>query len=102
MYDEQETRNDSRGLFTFGGLILAGVLVLIGVITLFTAMRNIDTGKVEAEKRIAEATAAAEAQRLQQQTLTDEYLRLKAIEKWDGKLPTTNAGNIPFILQGSR
>ena len=54
--------------------------------------------KVEAEQKIAQATADAEAQRVQQQTLTPELLQKYAIDKWDGKLPTTNAGNVPFIL----
>lgn len=35
---------------------------------------------------------AAEAQRLQQSTLTDLILRKQAIEKWNGVMPTTNAG----------
>ena len=64
------------------------------------AQQELAQAKVEADKKIAEAQGQAEAQRLQQQTLTPEYLQMKAIEKWDGKLPTTNAGNIPFILQG--
>lgn len=63
------------------------------------AKQELETTKVEAEKRITEAQAAAEAQRLQQQTLTPELLQLEAIKKWDGKLPTTNAGDIPFVLQ---
>lgn len=65
------------------------------------ARQELETTKVEAEKRIAEATAAAESQRLQQQTLTPELLQKYAIDKWDGKLPTTTAGegnifNIPL------
>lgn len=61
--------------------------------------QELETTKVEAEKRIAEATAAAEAQRLQQQTLTPELLRKyeidaynNAINKWNGQLPTTTLG----------
>lgn len=52
------------------------------------ARQELETTKVEAEKRVTEATAAAEAQRLQQQTLTQELLYKQWIEKWDGKLPT--------------
>lgn len=64
------------------------------------ARQELETTKVEAEKRITEATAAAESQRLQQQTLTPELLQKQAIEKWDGKLPVyaTDGGsffNIP-------
>jgi regulator of protease activity HflC (stomatin/prohibitin superfamily) len=68
------------------------------------ARQELETTKVEAEKRVAEATAAAEAQRLQQQTLTPQLLQKQAIEAWDGKLPTYYGGsngtffNIP--LQG--
>ena len=52
------------------------------------------------------AEAAAEAQHVQQQTLTPELLQKysidsqnRAIDKWNGTLPTTTAGgNVPFIL----
>ena len=57
------------------------------------ARQELETTKVEAEKAIAAANGAAEAQRLQQQTLTQEILQKQAIEKWDGKLPTTYAGD---------
>jgi regulator of protease activity HflC (stomatin/prohibitin superfamily) len=47
--------------------------------------------KTEAEQRIAQATAEAEAIRIQAQAITQQggrdYVQLKAIEKWDGKLP---------------
>lgn len=62
------------------------------------AQQDLERVKVEAEQKIAQANADAEAQRLQQQTLTPELLQKYAIDKWDGKLPTTNAGNVPFIL----
>ncbi len=57
--------------------------------------------KVEAEQKITTATADAQAQRLQQQTLTPEILQLEAIRKWNGTMPTTTAGsgtifNIPL------
>ncbi|WP_437770653.1 prohibitin family protein [Arthrobacter sp. KNU40] len=48
--------------------------------------------KVEADQAITKARGEAEAQRLQQETLTQELLQKLAIEKWDGKLPTTSAG----------
>jgi prohibitin 1 len=64
------------------------------------ARQELETTKVQAEKDIAAAQGAAEAQRLQQQTLTADLLQKMAIDKWDGKLPTTQAGqgtifNIP-------
>ena len=65
------------------------------------AKQDLERIKVEAEQKITTATADAEAQRLQQQTLTPELLQKYAIDKWDGKLPTTQAGegsifNIPI------
>lgn len=66
------------------------------------ARQDLETTKVEAEKQIAEAQGRAEAQRLQQLTLTAEILQQQAINKWDGKLPSTYAGgantlfNIPL------
>lgn len=56
------------------------------------ARQELETTKIEAEKTIATASAQAEAQRLQQQTLTPELLQKYAIDKWNGVLPTTNAG----------
>lgn len=61
------------------------------------ARQELETTKVEAEKRIAEATAAAESQRLQQQTLTAELLYKQWIERWDGKLPTTVTGDSTIL-----
>jgi regulator of protease activity HflC (stomatin/prohibitin superfamily) len=55
--------------------------------------QELESVKVQAEKDITAAQGAAEAQRLQQQTLTTEILQKQAIEKWDGKLPTTYAGD---------
>lgn len=63
------------------------------------AKQELETVKVQAEKEIAAAQGAAEAQRLQQTSLTPELLRklelenqAKAIEKWNGVQPTTVAG----------
>lgn len=42
---------------------------------------------------ITKAQGEAEAQKLQQQTLTDQLIKKQYIEKWDGKLPTTIAGD---------
>lgn len=52
------------------------------------AKQELETARVEAEKKIAEAQGAAEAQRLQQETLTPLILQKQWVEKWDGKLPT--------------
>lgn len=56
------------------------------------AKQDLERIKVEAEQAITRAQGEAEAQRLQQQTLTPELLQKLAIEKWNGQLPTTQAG----------
>lgn len=69
------------------------------------AERDLQRIKVEAEQKIASAEAEAKSLAMQKQEVTPELLRLrevenqsKAIEKWDGKLPTYIAGGaIPFI-----
>lgn len=51
-----------------------------------------------AKAKIEEAQGLAEAQTLQKASLTQEYLQLEAIKKWDGKLPQyTGTGNAPFL-----
>lgn len=63
-----------------------------------------DTQRVqqEAQSAIAQAQGQAEAQRLQQQTLTPEYLQLKAIEKWNGTMPNAVGGNSIFNIPLTR
>lgn len=68
------------------------------------AERDLQRIEVEARQRIARAKAEAESLAMQRQQVTPELLRLRetenqarAIEKWDGKLPTTVGGAIPFI-----
>jgi regulator of protease activity HflC (stomatin/prohibitin superfamily) len=60
--------------------------------------------KIEKEQTITKAQAAAESLRLQKQNVTPELVKLReieaqlqAIEKWDGKLPSTTGGAIPFL-----
>ncbi|TFW22585.1 prohibitin family protein [Massilia arenosa] len=74
------------------------------------AERDLQRIEVEAQQRIARAKAEAESLALQRQQVTPELLRLRetenqarAIEKWDGHLPTTTGGAIPFInVAGAR
>jgi len=68
------------------------------------AKRDLERIKVEAEQKIASARAEAEALRLQRQVISPELIQLrqieaqiKAIEKWDGKLPNVTGGTVPFI-----
>lgn len=46
-----------------------------------------------AEYNLQQARLDAQSQDVQAQTLTKEYLQLKAIEKWDGHLPKATGGN---------
>ncbi len=51
-----------------------------------------------AQAKIAEAKGLAEAQTLQKQTLTQEFLQLEAIKKWDGRMPqVAGTSSLPFI-----
>lgn len=65
------------------------------------AKNDLDRIKVEAEQKIATAQAEAEAIRIQTAAIKEQggeaYVRLKAIEKWDGSLPHVNGGAMPFI-----
>lgn len=51
----------------------------------------------QAQAKVAEAKGLAEAQALQKASLTQEFLQLEAIKKWDGKLPQVSGGTAPFI-----
>lgn len=52
----------------------------------------------DAQALLRKARAAAEAQALQQRTLTDLYVQFLAIEKWDGRMPQVNgSGSLPFV-----
>ena len=79
------------------------------------AERDLERIRVEAEQRVAQAKAeadstklAAEAQatalKMQKETITPELIelrrveaQLRAIEKWDGRLPNVNGGAMPFL-----
>ena len=55
----------------------------------------------EAEKVVAEAKGKADANRILQESISPELIQLKAVEKWDGKLPmSTGSGAVPFIQLG--
>lgn len=68
------------------------------------AERDLARIKVEAEQKVASAKAEAEALALQKQQITPELIRLRetenqreAIKKWNGVLPTTTSGVVPFL-----
>lgn len=66
------------------------------------ARNDLDRIKVEAEQKITMAQAEAETIRIQAQAIKEqggeEYVKMKAIEKWNGVLPQyTGGGTMPFI-----
>lgn len=52
----------------------------------------------EAEAKVKIAEAEAQANRLLEQSLTEQILRDKYLDKWDGKLPTTIAGDNTSLM----
>jgi regulator of protease activity HflC (stomatin/prohibitin superfamily) len=73
------------------------------------AERDLQRIEVEAQQKIASAKAEAEALALQKAQVTSELLTLRRIEnereairKWDGRLPTTTGGAVPFINLGEK
>lgn len=64
--------------------------------------KEVELAKAEADRKRVEAQGEADAIRLRASAVAAQggadYVQLKAIEKWDGKLPTTQAGGVtPFI-----
>lgn len=64
--------------------------------------KEIELAKREAERKRIEAQGNADAVKIAAQAIAtaggDDYIRLEAIKKWDGKLPVTQAGGaVPFI-----
>lgn len=63
-----------------------------------TARQELEKAKVEAEKVKTEAQAQAEAQRLQQDTLSDLMVKKMWIDKWDGQLPSTMTDDAGILI----
>ncbi|MBF0458192.1 MAG: prohibitin family protein [Nitrospirae bacterium] len=68
------------------------------------ASRDLDRIKIEAEQKITQARAEAEALRLQKENISPDLIKLrrieatiKAIDKWNGILPKVTSQNMPFI-----
>lgn len=57
-----------------------------------TSKNQLEKAKVDAETKKVKAQGEAEANKLLEQSLTKEIIEQQFIEKWDGKLPTTYAG----------
>ena len=57
-----------------------------------------ETAQIEAEAKLIQAQAEAESNRLIAQSLTPELIEKQKYEKWDGKLPTVQAGGESSII----
>lgn len=57
------------------------------------AKAAVEAAKGDAESTLVKAKAQAQAQQLLKQTLTQDVLTLKYLEKWDGQLPTVMGGS---------
>ena len=70
------------------------------------ATNLVEKVKKEAEQKILQAEAEAKSLRLQREVVSDNLIKLrqveaqiKAIDKWDGRMPTYMAGNqMPFVM----
>lgn len=62
----------------------------------------IDKAEAEAQAKIIEAEAEAQANKTISDSITDELLEQKKIDKWDGKLPLYgSSGDLSVIVNGS-
>ena len=58
-----------------------------------TAKQELERERIEAEKKIVKAEAERQSNELKGQTLTDNIIREKFIEKWNGELPKVSGTN---------
>jgi regulator of protease activity HflC (stomatin/prohibitin superfamily) len=68
------------------------------------AQRDLERIKIEADQKVASAKAEAEALRVQKENVTPQLIELrkieasiKAIDKWDGRMPQITGTAVPFI-----
>lgn len=75
------------------------------------AERDLQRVRLEAQQQIENARAQAEALRIQKQNVTPELVELRrieaqfrAIDKWNGQMPTYVAGPVPIldVFKGTR
>lgn len=63
--------------------------------------KEVALAEAEADRKRAEAKGEADAIKIKASAISaaggDDYIRLQAIAKWDGQLPTTTGGAVPFI-----
>lgn len=58
-----------------------------------TAKQELEKEKIEAEKKIVKAEAEKQANELKESSLTDNIIKEKFIEKWNGELPKVSGSN---------
>jgi len=63
-----------------------------------TAKQELEKEKIEAEKKLVKAKAEKEANELKQKSLTENIIKEKFIEKWNGELPKVTSGNNMFSI----
>lgn len=65
-----------------------------------TAKQELEKEKIEAEKKIVKAEAEKKANELKERSLTDNIIKEKFIEKWDGVLPKVTGSNSILDISG--
>lgn len=65
-----------------------------------TAKQELEKERIEAEKKIVKAEAENRANELKQQNLTDNIIKEKFIEKWNGELPKVSGSNNIMDVSG--
>ena len=63
-----------------------------------TAKQELEKEKIEAEKKIVAAEAEKRANDMKSNSLTDNIIREKFIEKWNGELPKVTGSNSMFDI----
>lgn len=63
-----------------------------------TAKQELEKEKIEAEKKIVKAEAEKQANELKQASLTDNLIKEKFIDKWNGELPKASGSNSVFNI----
>lgn len=63
-----------------------------------TAKQELEKEKIEAEKKIVKAEAEKQANELKQASLTDNLIKEKFIEKWNGELPKASGSSSIFNI----
>lgn len=63
-----------------------------------TAKQELEKEKIEAEKKIVAAEAEKKANELKEKSLTDNIIKEKFIEKWNGELPKVTSDNNVFDI----